>query len=131
METLKKAALPAGDKLEFSSLDLIGKIEDEKLKVQDVKLLSDRVQIDGEGEMNGEGDLNFRLQTHLEAGYFRELFPKRANDFIGEGDAFFGPITLLASGPLDGLELKPDPQSVAGLASYYARKKTQAISRYL
>jgi len=131
METLKKSALPAGDRLTFSSLNLIGKIEDEKLKVQDLKLLGDQVQIQGEGEMNGEGVLNFRLKTHLEAKYFRELFPKRADDFIGESDPFFGPVTLLASGPLDGLNLKPDPQSVASLAAYYARKKTQSISRYL
>ena len=108
-----------------------GRVENERFKADKINFENDQIQVEGEGEVTSDGILNFRLKTHLEAGYFRELFPKRANYFISDGDAFFGPITLLASGPLDGLNLKPDPQSVAEMASWYARKKTESISKYL
>lgn len=131
METLKNASSPGADRLSFKSLDVQGQVEDERLKVQDANLVNDQVQIQGEGELSGDGILNFRLKTRLESEYFRELFPKRAGDFISEGESFFGPVTILASGPMDGLNLKPDPQSVAALAGRYAKKKTESISKYL
>ena len=131
METLKKASTPGSDKMPFRFLRMNGRLENETLQVDQVNFENEQVQIEGEGQITGEGALDFRLKTHLEAGYFRELFPKRANYFISEQDSFFGPVTLLASGPLDGLSLKPDSKSIAELAGWYAKKKTESISKYL
>ncbi len=131
METLKKASSEGSDRLAFKFLNVEGHVENERFKASQVNFENEQIQVEGEGEVTGDGILNFRLKTHLEAGYFRQLFPKRADDFISGQDKFFGPITLLASGPLDGLNVKPDPQSVAELASWYAHKKTESLSKYL
>jgi len=108
-----------------------GQIENDRLNAELIQIDGDRLQVEGEGEVSREGALNLRLKTKMDAAVFRQLFPKRADDFISQNDTWFGPITLLASGVFGELSVKPDPQSVLELASYYARKKTESISRYL
>ena len=121
----------ASERISLKNFDLSGRVENERLNAETIKLDSEQFKMDGEGDVSGAGILNFRLKTYLEASFFKQIFPKRAEDFISSEESFFGPVTLLASGPLDALEFKPDPQSVAELAGRYARKKTEAFSKYL
>lgn len=131
IEPLKKATVSTtGTPFEFEVLSLGGRVENDRLKADEVKLRSEHLQLDGEGGVDREGIFNFRLNTKVEANYFRELFPKHADEFLSDGDAFFGPITLLAVGSAEELEVKPDPQTISELASYYARRKTESVSRY-
>ncbi len=130
MEWLKKADQPSSDRTPFDVLDVSGELDGRRYKIEQLTLKNSEIQVEGQGEMN-EGTLNLRMKTRLESGYFRQLFPDRAGDFISDGDAFFGPVTLLATGHLDDLNLKPDPQSVAELAKQFARRKSQSLSRFL
>ncbi len=121
----------AASELAFEELSVSGEIEDDRLRAETIRFNSDKLQAEGSGDVSREGDLNLRLKTRIDAATFRELFPERAGDFISQSDAFFGPVTLLASGPIGELSVKPDPQSVIELASHFARKKAESISRYL
>ncbi len=130
MDVLKKATQTPSDQMAFDLLDAKGQLDEGHLKLDRVTLKNSDIQIDAQGDMSSEGILNLRMKTWVDAGYFRYLFPKRADNFMGNGDASFGPVTLLASGPLNELILKPDPQSAVELAGRFARKKTQVLSRY-
>ena len=115
----------------LKNLNITGRIENERLKAETITLDNDQFKMEGEGEISGKGFLNLRLKTYLESGFFKQTFPKRADDFIEEGEKFFGPVTLLVSGSAASPEFNPDPQSVAELAGRYARKKTEIFSRFL
>ncbi|HRK61782.1 MAG TPA: AsmA-like C-terminal region-containing protein [Candidatus Omnitrophota bacterium] len=132
IEPFKEASREGvSSEITFNELNASGRIANDRLTAEKIQLDGDVLKVEGEGEVSREGDLNLRLETRIDSAVFRRLFPKRADDFVSSGDAFFGPVTLLASGAFGQLAVKPDPQSIVDLVSQYARKKTESISRYL
>lgn len=130
IEVLKADASASTGPLKFEELNIAGAFKRDHFLAEDIHLQNPDLKVRGGGEIGRDGSMDLRLRTSLTAEHFRQLFPKRADDVLQDQNEF-GPVTLLLSGNLAKPEVKPDPQAVADIAGRIARKKSEALSRYL
>lgn len=105
------------------------RLEKGKVLTENLLMISRELRVQGEGDVNFDGFLNFRLNTFIAwplAGPLLEPFLGKFQENRGDQ---FGPIPMLLSGALEKPELKPDPIPFAELQEKLEKKKTHEVLR--
>ena len=92
-----------------------------KIKTDHIFLYSDDLYVDAAGEIDLEGNLNFRLQAALS-----EKLSRRISSKVNPGDRL-GPIPFLLTGKLAHPDLKPDPALIQELILNIAQQHFDKI----
>ncbi len=104
-------------------------LRDQKMKVDDLTLVSQDLSVEGAGEVGFDKNLNFRLETYLSTALTTHFL----TPIFGSSEAFqgkeFGPIPLLLSGPMAQVQMKADEHRIEDLRNNLLRKKSQQILR--
>ncbi len=104
-----------------------------KISSDDLELYSADWNLNAKGDVSLEGVLNLRLEVYLAYAHAEKILAALSSG-AGEGhdSEWFGPASLLASGPLDKIAVKADPALMAKLVSdLKAGKGQRAFRRFL
>ncbi|MSR77885.1 MAG: hypothetical protein EXS63_06655 [Candidatus Omnitrophica bacterium] len=111
--------------------DLHGKFiyQDEKIKMEDMTLLSPDLVLEASGELLPGGLLNYRINAFLSTTLTTHFLTPLLGKMENFQDKQFGPIPLLLSGLAIGPEIKADARQLEELKENLERKKAQKILR--
>ncbi len=106
---LQKISGAVTGKTAFNDLRCEFVIADDKLKTDDLKLVSSAFQIDAKGDTTLEGILNYRAEVFLSKELTSKVLGGMAQNFVTLEGKQLGPIPVLVAGPLGKPEVKMDP----------------------
>lgn len=104
------------------------KLQDEKIQVDNLRLLSRDFSLEGAGSADFSGFLNYRLDVYLKAPVAGSILTGLSSS-EDDRSKEIGPIPLLLAGPMAQPEVKPEPAMLAKFQEDMARRKTQKVLR--
>lgn len=105
----------------FQDINSKFRIGNGKITTDQLLLYSTDLSVDAAGDMDFQGNLNFRLQTSLS-----NPLSKKINPATGENEKI-GPIPLILTGTLEKPSVKPDAALIQNFVINLAKQKFQKI----